>query len=126
MCCTVLVIEYVQQESKRKGGAASSIKLNLYLTPAVQYHASTTVEGCQAGGLGHLLHYLREYNAQSPKQDSKRFYSHGRRNNLPIWVNYLSMDAPLYFSINSDGVSSETLGFQVNSCFRGFRGEQSL
>ena len=36
----------------------SSIKLNK-LTPAVQYPASTTVKGCQAGGLGHLLKYMR-------------------------------------------------------------------
>ena len=89
MCCTVLVIEYVQQESKRKGGAASSIKLNLYLTPAVQYHASTTVEGCQAGGLGHLLQYMPEYNAESPKQGSKRFNSNVKTihfSYLPITV----------------------------------------
>ena len=31
------------------------------------------VEGCQAGGLGHLLQYMRKYNAESPKQGSKRF-----------------------------------------------------
>ena len=33
------------------------------------------VEGCQAVGLGHLLQYVREYNAESPKQDRKRFNS---------------------------------------------------
>ena len=33
------------------------------------------VEGCQAGGLGHLLHYMHEYNAESQKQDIKRFNS---------------------------------------------------
>ena len=43
------------------------------MTPAIQYHASTTVEGSLAGGLGHLLQYIREYNAESPKQDRKRF-----------------------------------------------------
>ena len=36
---------------------------------------------------------MREYNAESPKQDSKRFNSQGRRNSLPIWVYNLSMDA---------------------------------
>ena len=34
-----------------------------------------TVEGCQAGRLGHLFRYMREYIAQSPKQGSKRFNS---------------------------------------------------
>ena len=33
------------------------------------------VEGCQAGGLGHLLQYVRKYNAKSPKQDKKRLNS---------------------------------------------------
>ena len=33
----------------------------------------TVVEGCQAGGLGHLLQYVREYNAESPNHGSKRF-----------------------------------------------------
>ena len=33
------------------------------------------VEGCQAGGLGHLLQYMREYNAESQKQGRKRFNS---------------------------------------------------
>ena len=37
----------------------------------LQYPASTTVEECQAGGLGHLVQYMLEYNAESPKQDSK-------------------------------------------------------
>ena len=30
--------------------------------------ASTTVEGCQAGRLGHLLQYMHKYNAESLKQ----------------------------------------------------------
>ena len=30
-------------------------------------------QGSQACGLGHLLQYLREYNAESPKQGRKRF-----------------------------------------------------
>ena len=33
------------------------------------------VEGCQAGGLGHLMQYMREYSAESPKKDRKRFNS---------------------------------------------------
>ena len=60
----------------------------------MQYRASTTEEGCQAGRLGHRLQYneyMHEYSAESIKQDSKRFNSHGRRNTLPIWVYYLSM-----------------------------------
>ena len=40
--------------------------------------ASTIVEGCQAGGLGHLLQYMGEYNAKSPKQDRKSVRSSGR------------------------------------------------
>ena len=31
------------------------------------------VEGCQAGGLGHLLQNMREYNAESPKKGRTRF-----------------------------------------------------
>ena len=68
------------------------------MTPAIQYHASTKVEGCQAGGLSHLLQYMREYNAERPKQDSKRFNSHGRRNTLPMWVYCLSMVWVLHVS----------------------------
>ena len=54
----MLAIELVQAryiERKRVRGDASSVKLNL-TDPChtVQYRASTTVEGCQAGGLGHL------------------------------------------------------------------------
>ena len=45
------------------------------MTPAVQYRASTTVEGCQDGGLGHLLQYMREYNAKCQKLGSKRLHS---------------------------------------------------
>ena len=52
------------------------------LTIAVLYCVGTTVEGCQASGLGHLLQYIREYNAESPKQDSERFISHGRWNTV--------------------------------------------
>ena len=37
--------------------------------------AGNTVGGCQAGGLGHLLLFMRKYNAESPKQGRKRFNS---------------------------------------------------
>ena len=39
------------------------------------YRASTMVEGCQAGRLGHLLQYMHKYNAESLKQGSERFNS---------------------------------------------------
>ena len=45
------------------------------MTPAIQYHASITIAGSQAGGLGHLLQYMREYNAESSIQGRKRFNS---------------------------------------------------
>ena len=51
--------------------STKSLRLLLY----TQYRAGTTVEGCQAGGLGHLLQYRREYNSKSPKQGRKRFNS---------------------------------------------------
>ena len=35
------------------------------------YCASSTVEGCQAGGLGYKFQYVRECNAESTKQGSK-------------------------------------------------------
>ena len=50
------------------------VKLNL-IDPCRTVRASTTVEGCQAGGLGHQFQYMREYNAESPKQGRKRFNS---------------------------------------------------
>ena len=34
---------------------------------------------------------MHEYNAESPKQDSKRFNFQGRRNTFPIWLYNLSM-----------------------------------
>ena len=78
---------------KGRGPNKSSIKLNLSDPCHIKYRASTVVEGCQAGWLGHLsqYEYMHEYNAESPKQDSKKFNSYGRRNNLPIWVYNLSM-----------------------------------
>ena len=45
------------------------------IDPCRTVRASTTVEGCQAGGLGHQFQYMREYNAESPKQGRKRFNS---------------------------------------------------
>ena len=47
-------------------------KLNL-IDPCRTVRASTTVEGCQASGLGHQFQYMREYNAESPKQGRKMF-----------------------------------------------------
>ena len=44
---------------KGRGGDASSIKLNLTCRSCTLY--STVVEGCQAGGLGQLFQYMREY-----------------------------------------------------------------
>ena len=73
----------------------SSVKLNLTFH-CLQCHASTAVEGCQPIRVGHLLQYLRERNAASTKQDCKRFTSHVRGINLPIWEYYLSMDLPLF------------------------------
>ena len=43
---------------------------------------------------------MREYNAESPKQDSERFNSQGRRNTLPIWVYNLSMVGKNHFYQN--------------------------
>ena len=50
------------------------VKLNL-IDPCCTVRDSKMVEGCQAGGLGHQFLYLREYNAESPKQGRKRFNS---------------------------------------------------
>ena len=53
----------------------------------------TVVEGCHAGGLGHLLQYMREYNALRLIQGSKRFNTVQlrRRFTLPILSYYLSL-----------------------------------
>ena len=83
----------------------SSIKLTK-LTPAVQYPASTTVKGCQAGGLGHLLKFMLVYNAESTKQGSKRFNFQGRGNTLPIWVYYLSMVKTIRVYHHTIGIST--------------------
>ena len=75
-----------------KGRQLMRLRSVLNLTdPCLQYCASTTIEGCQAGRLGHLFQHMREYIAESPKLDSKRFNSQGRLNSLPIWVYNLSM-----------------------------------
>ena len=55
--CIVLHRKITQLDGKREGADASSINLNL--TDPVQYRASTTVEGCQAGEMGHLLQYYK-------------------------------------------------------------------
>ena len=56
------------------GGRLFNVKLNL-IDPCSTVRASRTVEGCQAGGLGHQFQYRREYNAESPQQGSRRFNS---------------------------------------------------
>ena len=66
--------EYVHLEGKWEGWLFFHVKLNL-TDPCPTICASTTVEGCQAGGLGHLFQYMREYIAESAKQDSIRFNS---------------------------------------------------
>ena len=51
------------------------------------------VGGCQAGGLGHLLQYMRKYNAQSPKQGRKRFNSIVKTINISYFpIIYQCMD----------------------------------
>ena len=81
----------IQLDGKRERAATSSIKLNLADPCRTEPCHGTTIKGCQAGGLGLLLQYMQEYNAESPRQDRQRFNSHGKRNTLPIWVNNLSM-----------------------------------
>ena len=46
-----------------------------------------------AGWVTYYMQYMREYNAESQKQDSKRFKFQVRGNTLRIWVYYLSMRA---------------------------------
>ena len=59
--------------SRGEEGVVSSLKLNL--TDPCRT-VGTMIEGCQAGGLGHLLQYcMREYNAESQKQGRKRLIS---------------------------------------------------
>ena len=50
------------------------VKLN-FIDPCRTIRDSTTVEGCQAGGLGHQFLYMCEYDAEIPKQGKKRFNS---------------------------------------------------
>ena len=40
------------------------------------------------------IQYMREYNAESPKQDSERFNSPVRRNTLPIWLYFFFYGRP--------------------------------
>ena len=58
----------------RKEKAGSRFVFSL-IEPYWPLPYSTRVEWCQAGGLDHLLQYIRKYNAESPKQGSKRFNS---------------------------------------------------
>ena len=61
------------------------VKLNLAdpcRTIPCQYHLWELL----AGRLGQLFQYMRKCNAESPKQDSKRFNSQGRRRALSIWA----------------------------------------
>ena len=76
---------------KGEGADVSSVRLNLTFHCCTAYRASTTVEGCQPACWVTCLQYRHEYNAESPKQGSKRFNSQVRRNTLPIWVYNLSM-----------------------------------
>ena len=55
---------YIQRVNGR-GQLFFHVKLNL-TDPCRTIRVSTTVEGCQAGGLGHLFQYMREYIAKSP------------------------------------------------------------
>ena len=57
---------------------------------------------------------MRECNAESPKHDSKRFNSQGRRNTLPIWVYNLSMAYAIGYNFSP---SSETCKFNAQTCF---------
>ena len=64
------------------------VKLNL-IDPCRTIRDSTTVEGCQAGGLGLQFLYMSMYNAESPKQDRKRFNSSVKTINFSViylWV----------------------------------------
>ena len=72
--CCAAIKEYVHLEGKWEGATLLPCQMNL-TDPCRTIRASTTFEGCQPGGLGHLFQYMREYNAESPKQDSKRFNS---------------------------------------------------
>ena len=65
----------VSTAREEKGWGPRFFRQKNLTDPAVQYRASTTVKGCQSDGLGHLLQYMREYNAKSPKQVRKRFNS---------------------------------------------------
>ena len=65
-----------KNNKRAKGKRASLLHSNwTLLTPAINCRAGTTVGGSQASGLGHLLQYMRKYNAKSPKQGRKGFNS---------------------------------------------------
>ena len=57
--------EEVQLAREEKGwGRRFFLQIEPNLPTAIQYRASTMVEGCQGGGLGHLLQYMREKREQ--------------------------------------------------------------
>ena len=66
-------------------------RIMMFVAYEVWWHITFVVCRSAAGWFGHLLQYLHKYNAESPKQDSKRFNSQVRQNTLPIWVYNLSM-----------------------------------
>ena len=64
---------YIKRGNGR-GGLFFHVKLNLIvIDPCHTVRASTTVEGCQAGGLGHQFQYMPELDVESPKQGRKWF-----------------------------------------------------
>ena len=76
----------------------------------------TVVVGGQAGGLGHLLQYMPEFNAESTKQGRKRFNYQVRPNTLPIWVYNLSMLYSVYCILGY--VNIYTSYFQLFNVFK--------
>ena len=62
------------------------------MTPAVQYHASTTVEGSQAGGLGHLLQNMHaRVQCQKPKTGQEKVQLYCEDDSLFLSFYYLSI-----------------------------------
>ena len=66
-------------------------RIMMFVAYEVWWHITFVVCRSAAGWCGHLLQYMHKYNAESPKQDSKRFNSQVRQNTLPIWVYNLHM-----------------------------------
>ena len=77
LCLFRLFLWYHRVSTPREekgGGCTSSLKLNL-TDPCRTAYSTVLVPRCQAGRLGHQFQYMRECNAESPKQDSKMFNS---------------------------------------------------